>query len=59
MNWTSAALGATVAISLLLFIWLRKDFLGPGAETLLPESDTVYKGVDADLESKGFDDKDS
>lgn len=56
MNWTCMALGATVIIALLLFIPLRKSFLGPGAERL-PESEMIHEDVDTALESKTFDDK--
>lgn len=54
MNWTCAALGATVIIALLLFIPLGKGYLGVRAETL-PESERVSESEETELDNKAFD----
>lgn len=54
MNWTSAALGGTVFISLVAYIRLHKKYLGPEVERLSDLGRVTT--IDGEIESKRFDD---
>jgi choline transport protein len=51
MNWSSLALGSTLLLSLVSYIWLRKSYLGAGMGNNV-------ELVDMEVDSKSFDRRD-